>query len=81
MARTLLYVLGAVLMIVGIGMLFFETGLDAWVPAGVALAGLIILVGLLIVGLSERAPEGPPREERVVERPRERREGDVVVRR
>jgi hypothetical protein len=76
MARMLLYVLGAGLMIAGIALLFFETGLDAWVPAGVALAGLIILIGLLVVGLSELAPRAPPADDRT-----ERREGDVVVRR
>lgn len=55
--RMLLYFVGGALVIGGIVMLFFETGLSAWVPAGVALAGLIILVGLFVVGLSGSVDE------------------------
>lgn len=57
--RALLYILGAALVVVGIFMLFFETGLAEWVPPGIALAGLVILVGLFVLGLSEGAREGP----------------------
>ena len=52
--RMLLFIVGGALMIVAVGMLFFETGLNQWVSAGVALAGLLLLVGLLIVGVSDR---------------------------
>lgn len=54
-ARMLLYFLGALLVLAGLVMLFFETGLSAWVPTGIALAGLVILIGLLVLGLSDRS--------------------------
>lgn len=56
-ARMLLYFLGGLLLIAGIAMLFFETGLAGWIPGSIAVAGLVILVGLLVMGLSDRAPE------------------------
>lgn len=64
-ARGLLYVLGAGLVIVGLFMLFVETGLAAWVPTGIAIAGLVVLLGLFVMGLSDRAEtrRGTVREE------------------
>jgi hypothetical protein len=53
-ANAILYVLGAALIVVGLGLLFFETGLAAWVPPGIAIAGLVIIVGMMVLGLSGR---------------------------
>ena len=73
--RTMLYFVGAALIVAGIVMLFFQTGLAAWVPTGIAVAGLIILVGLFVMGMSDRAKsdthvehvETAEREPRVIE--------------
>lgn len=56
--RVLLYLVGAFLLILGFWLLFFEAGLDDWVPAGVAVAGAILLLGLIVIGLSDRARLG-----------------------
>lgn len=56
-AKALFYVLGAALVVAGIVLLFFQTGLAAWVPPGIALAGLVIIVGMLVIGLSDRSDE------------------------
>ncbi len=50
--RLLLYLLGAFLLILDLWLIFFETGLDRWVPVGVAVAGVILLLGLVAIGLS-----------------------------
>jgi len=73
-ARTLLYFLGGVLLIGGIVLLFVETGLADWVPGGVALAGLIILIGLLVMGMADHTTE----ERHVIH---EHADDEVVVRR
>lgn len=67
-ARTLLYTLGTLLVIAGIVMLFFETGLSAWVPPGIALAGLVIVIGVAVLGLSDRAQDDKRVDETHVER-------------
>ena len=56
-ARMVFYLLGGLLMIIGLGMLFFATGLDAWIPGSIVVAGLIIILGLLVMGMSDRTPE------------------------
>lgn len=56
-ARMVFYVVGGLLLIIGLGMLFFATGLDAWIPGSIVVAGLIIILGLLVMGMSERTPE------------------------
>lgn len=66
-ARTLLYAFGALLVIAGIVLLFFETGLAAWVPPGIAVAGLVILIGVAVMGLSERGPTERREETKVEE--------------
>lgn len=54
MGQAVLYTLGAVILVVGIVLLFVESGLATWIPTGIALAGLLIIVGLLVIGLSDR---------------------------
>lgn len=49
------FILGLALVLVGAWMLFFQTGLDRWVPMGIAGAGLLVLIGLLVIGFSENA--------------------------
>lgn len=56
-ARMVFYLLGGLLLIIGLGMLFFATGLDAWIPGSIVVAGLIIILGLLVMGMSDRTPE------------------------
>ncbi len=53
--RLMLYTLGSLFVIGGIVMLFFETGLDKWISSGMALAGLIIIVGVAVMGLADKA--------------------------
>ena len=38
-ARMVFYIVGGLLLIIGLGMLFFATGLDAWIPGSNANAG------------------------------------------
>lgn len=67
MIRFLLYFLGGVLVLAGIIAVAFQSGADELVPNGVIWAIVLVLVGILVIGLSSRAPEGPPpEEERVV---------------
>ncbi len=67
--RMVVFVLGIALVIVGAWMLFVQTGADRWVPLGVAGAGLIVLIGLMVVGFSENATSERKvvHEERVVD--------------
>lgn len=56
-SRIGLYLLGGLVLVAGLAMLFFQTGLSAWIPGGIAAAGLVLILGLLIMGASDRAPE------------------------
>ncbi|MFO1533038.1 MAG: hypothetical protein ABR562_04970 [Thermoplasmatota archaeon] len=53
--RMVVFILGLALVLVGAWMLFFQTGLSKWVPVGIAGAGLLVLIGLLVIGFSEDA--------------------------
>lgn len=53
--RLVLFILGLGLVILAGWMLFFQTGLNRWVPFGVAAAGLLMLIGLMVIGFSESA--------------------------
>lgn len=61
--RNVGYALGAFLIVVGLVLLFVESGLAAWVPLGVALAGLLIVLGFVVLGLAETPPEPRARTE------------------
>ena len=52
--RVVLYILGVTLVVVSLLLLFFETGLNRWVPVGIAIAAMLLIVGLAIVSLGER---------------------------
>lgn len=49
------FILGLGLVIVAGWLLFFQAGLDRWVPLGIAGAGLLLLIGLLVIGFSQNA--------------------------
>ena len=75
--RTVLLVLGIALVVLGAYMLYFEAGLQRWVSLGVVTAGLLILVGLIVMGVAGGARiDRPMTTEREVvhERPQTRTE-------
>lgn len=54
--------LGAVLVVVGIGLLLVETGLASWIPQSILGAGIVILLGIIVMGMANRKGRGgsPP---------------------
>jgi CHASE2 domain-containing sensor protein len=54
-ARMVVFVLGLALILVGAWMLFVQANLSRWIPIGIAGAGLLVLIGLLVIGFSENA--------------------------
>jgi hypothetical protein len=73
----LMYLLGAILVVVGIAMFFFETGLNRWVPTTLLIAGIILVLGLSVMGFANNAPEA---RRTYVEDDVPRRDGDVIIR-
>ena len=64
-ARLMLYLFGGALVVIALWMMFFETGLNRWIPIGVAAAGLLLVIGLIVMGSAEEV--GPERRTREVE--------------
>lgn len=63
-ARFLLYLTGAAMVVAGLALMYVWGGLEAWIPVSIALALLVLIVGFLIMRLSDRAPRGQePRHE------------------
>ena len=64
--RVLAWVIGLALVVIAAFMLFFETGLDAYVPLTIAGAGLLLIIGVAVMGASEKMRsehhEGPTEE-------------------
>lgn len=56
-ARVIVLVLGLAVFIFGIYLLFFEAGLDRWVSIGILTAGVVILIGLVIMSFASSAPK------------------------
>lgn len=54
--RLFIWIVGVLLVIAGLMVLFFQTGISQWIPASIAGAGLLLLVGLLVVSFANRAP-------------------------
>lgn len=54
--RTIIWIVGVLMLVGGAAILFFETGLAAWVPATIAGAGLLIIIGLLVLTFATQAP-------------------------
>lgn len=50
-------VLGLAVFVFGIYLLFFEAGLDRWVSIGIVTAGVVILIGLVIMSFASSAPK------------------------
>ena len=78
--RMLLYLLGAILVVVGISMFFFETGLDRWVPTTLLIAGIVLVLGLSVMGFANSAPE--TRRTTYIDddvHPARRGDGDVII--
>ncbi len=55
-ARLVLFLVGVILVIAAASMLFFQAGLDRWVPAGIAGAALLLFIGVAVMGASEKVP-------------------------
>lgn len=66
-ARMVVFILGIALVVAGAWMLFFQAGLSRWIPLGVAGAGLLVLIGLLIVGFADSPSDRSDRTEKVEE--------------
>lgn len=77
--RTIGWLIGIVLVLVGVYMLYFATGIDQFVSIGVITAGVLIFLGLAVMGFASnmrREPEEPAgshhetiiREERATDR-------------
>lgn len=49
---------GAVLVVIGIGLLLVETGLASWVPPSIIGAGIVILLGIIVMGMANRKSGG-----------------------
>lgn len=54
--RTIIWVVGVLMIIAGGSILFFETGLSNWIPATIAGAGLLLIVGLIVLTFATSAP-------------------------
>ena len=54
-ARLVLYLLGAFLIVLALWMFYVAAGVAQWVPVGIAIAGLVVIAGLLIIGAADRA--------------------------
>lgn len=50
--------LGAVLAVVGVALLLFKTGLASWIPASILGAGILIILGLIVMGMANKAGFG-----------------------
>lgn len=57
-ARSITWGLGAVLVVVGIGLLLVETGLASWIPPSIIGAGIVIILGLIVMGMANRRRSG-----------------------
>ncbi|HUR25879.1 MAG TPA: hypothetical protein VM327_07705 [Candidatus Thermoplasmatota archaeon] len=55
--RAIMYFLGVILVIAALAMLFFQTGLQRWVPVGLLAAGVLLIIGLAVMSFADNAPE------------------------
>lgn len=58
--RSVLYLLGIILVVAALGMFFFQTGLNRWVPVGLLAAGVLLIIGLAVMSFANSAPEERP---------------------
>ena len=52
-----LFVIGLLLVVAAGLLFFFKMGLDAWVPLWALGAGILLLVGLMVLQFADRAPD------------------------
>ena len=55
--RSILYLLGIILVVAALAMFFFQTGLNRWVPVGLLAAGVLLIIGLAVMSFANTAPE------------------------
>lgn len=55
--RSILYLLGIILVVAALAMFFFQSGLDRWVPVGLLAAGVLLIIGLAVMSFANNAPE------------------------
>jgi len=65
--RTVMWLVGLVVLVLGAYMIYFEAGLDRWVSLGIVGAGLLIFIGLSVMAFAGGARNDPPT--RVVREP------------
>jgi hypothetical protein len=58
--RSILYLLGIVLVVGALAMFFFQSGLNRWVPVGLLAAGVLLIIGLAVMSFANNAPEERP---------------------
>lgn len=58
--RVLFMVLGLSIFVVGAYLVFFEAGLERWISIGLLTAGIVILIGLLLMGFASEARSDEP---------------------
>lgn len=54
-ARSVMWGLGAVLVVVGVGLLLVETGLASWIPQSILGAGIVVLLGIIVMGMANKS--------------------------
>jgi small neutral amino acid transporter SnatA (MarC family) len=52
--RVLIWIIGLALVVVAAFMLFFQTGLNRFVPLSIAGAGLLLIIGVAVMSMSEK---------------------------
>lgn len=57
-ARAVTWGFGAILVVVGIILLLVETGLASWIPQSIIGAGIIILLGIIVMGMAKQKGSG-----------------------
>jgi multisubunit Na+/H+ antiporter MnhB subunit len=54
--RMMMYFLGVILVVLALGIFFFSTGLDRWVPVSLLAAGVLLIIGLAVMSFADSAP-------------------------
>lgn len=58
LGRSITWGLGAILVLVGIGLLLVETGLASWIPPAILGAGIIVVLGIIVMGMANKRTGG-----------------------
>ena len=54
--RAVLYFVGIALVLGALWMFFMAAGLNRWIPIGIAIAALILIVGVSVMSFAETSP-------------------------